>query len=56
MNYKKKNYLCNKYNESFVSYCEKCKDNICICIFELEHYNEHKIKPLKEIVPNLNKY
>ena len=45
INYKDKNYLCNKHNEIFIKYCKTCKEDICK---ECEsNHNEHYIVDLK---------
>ena len=48
----KKNYLCIRHNEQFISYCETCKNDLCLQC-ELEHNNSHKIITYKSIYPNL---
>ena len=50
INYGKKNYVCEKHNELFISYCENCKINLCMQC-EMEHKN-HKQIPYKDIIPN----
>ena len=50
INYEKKNYVCEKHNELFISYCEKCEMNLCMQC-EMEHDN-HKQIPYKNIIPN----
>ena len=47
-----KNYICNKHNEQFISYCET-KYNLCLQC-ELEHNNNHKIISYKSIYPNID--
>ena len=42
INYELQNYICNKHNESFIKYCEKCNNNICIKC-EKEHKNHNTI-------------
>jgi hypothetical protein len=45
INYKDKNYFCNKHNEIFIKYCKTCKEDICK---ECEsNHNEHYIVDLK---------
>ena len=42
MDYENKNYICNKHNEAYISYCEVCNENLCIqCQFE--HNKNDKI-------------
>ena len=53
IDYENKNYLCLRHNEQFISYCETCKNNLCLQC-ELGHNNSHKIKTYKSIYPNLN--
>ena len=52
MDYEEKNYLCNKHNEPFLSYCNECNKNLCMKC-KLEHNNLHKIISYKEILPNI---
>ena len=49
MEYKNKNYICNKHNKAFISYCKKCKNNLCM-ICEIEE-NNHEIISYKGIIP-----
>ena len=47
--YEQKNYICSKHNKEYNSYCEKCKEDICL-FCEKEH-KEHKITLYTEIIP-----
>ena len=51
--YDNKNYLCNKHNEQFISYCENCIYNLCLQC-ELDHNNNHKIISYKNTYPNIS--
>ena len=46
--YKNKNYIYNKHNEAFISYCKKCINNLCM-ICEIEE-NNHEIISYKGII------
>ena len=48
INYDKKNYKCNIHNETYSSYCDKCKQNICL-LCENE-YKEHNIIFYKDLI------
>ena len=54
IDYDKKNYICNKHNETFIAYCEDCKIDLCLsCInrhkqHEIIRY-EDKIIEIKEL-------
>ena len=49
INYDDKYYICAKYNDNYISYCEECKINICsLC----EKHKNHKIINFLEISPN----
>ena len=50
--YDKKNYVCEKHKELFISYCENCEINLCMQC-EMEH-NNHKQIPYKNIIPNID--
>ena len=52
IDYDKKNYKCNLHNESYISYCNKCKKNICL-LCENEHM-EHEVLSYKNIIQNKN--
>ena len=47
INYEKRNYICQKHTESFLSFCENCNLNLCL-LCEKEHSN-HKIQKYKDI-------
>ena len=57
IDYEEINYKCKKhFNESFISYCENCRENLCL-LCETEHDNkygkkEHTIINYKDIMPN----
>ena len=48
IDYDKIDYICNKHEEPFTSYCKKCNKNICL-ICEKDHINHENIS-LKEII------
>ena len=50
INYNKKNFKCNIHNETFNSFCDKCKKNLCF-LCEKGHEN-HDIIYYKDIMPN----
>ena len=52
INYDNKNYICNKHNENFISFCEECKINLCYQC-EIEHENSHKTIYFKGIMPDI---
>jgi len=42
INYDNKNYICNRHNEIYIKYCEKCKINICMkCEKEHKEHNNN---------------
>ena len=47
INYEKRNYICQKHTESFLSFCEDCNINLCL-LCQKEHSN-HKIQKYKDI-------
>ena len=50
LDYDKKNYICNIHNDSYISYCNKCKINLCMQC-EIKH-ECHEIIYFKKILPN----
>ena len=50
INYEDKNYICKKHNETFIKYCETCKEDICI-LCQSEHFN-HNIFDFTKILIN----
>ena len=48
INYKNKNYICNKHNSNYIKYCKECEENMCI-LCEKEHKN-HNIIYLEYII------
>ena len=48
--YEQKYFICNKHNEIYDSYCDKCKYNICFQC--LKDHDDHKIISFKEIIPD----
>ena len=42
INYAIKNVVCKKHNESFIKYCKKCNENLCI-LCDNEPKNHEKI-------------
>ena len=50
IDYDKKNYICNIHNDSYISYCNKCKINLCMQC-EIKH-ECHEIIYFKKILPN----
>ena len=51
IDYDKKNYLCHKHNDKFISYCNDCNKNLCYHC-EVEHGKIHKITPFTNIPIN----
>ena len=50
VDYEEKNYICERHNDTFVKYCTKCEQNICMeC--EIEHKN-HNLTYFGELMPN----
>ena len=52
IDYDNKNYICEKHNEIFSSFCKECKNNICMYC-EKEH-NNHEIISFGKILPNID--
>ena len=52
IDYDRKNYICLNHNELYISYCNKCKINLCSKC-ELEH-NNHEIIKYINILPDEN--
>ena len=53
INYDHKNYICNKHNERFVKYCNKCKTDLCLsCINEHEN---HELISYEDQIIDINK-
>ena len=50
MEYDQKNFKCNLHNESYIFYCNQCKENICI-LCEKDHYN-HNLTSLGKMIPD----
>ena len=51
-NIEKRKYVCCKHNESYISYCEKCNQDLCMSC-EINH-NNHNIIYFGKIMPDLN--
>ena len=50
--YEQKYFICNKHNEIYDSYCDKCQYNICFqCLKEHEQHKD-KIISFKDIIPD----
>ena len=50
VDYEKRNYICDKHYDTFVKYCNQCKQNICMeC--EIDHKN-HNCTYLGDLIPN----
>ena len=49
INYEDKNYICKKHNESYIKYCETCKENVRIVIDRLKY----KVKVMKEVLDKM---
>jgi len=49
IDYDKINYICNKHDEPFTSYCKKCNKNICSKC-EKEHINHENISFINMII------
>ena len=52
INYEQKNYACNKHNQKYIKYCNKCYKNICYLCKD-EHKKHMKIS-FNDIKPNIN--
>jgi Ca2+-binding EF-hand superfamily protein len=52
IDYDKKNYICKIHKDSYISYCEKCKINLCFQCEEL--HKSHQIISFRSIFPNIN--
>ena len=50
INYDERLYICDKHYENYISYCEKCKINLCT-LCEGEHSKEHKKVSLGDMIP-----
>ena len=50
INYDNKNYICEKHNDSYISYCKSCKNNICLKCHK-EH-QKHDIISFAAILPD----
>ena len=49
INYDDKDYICNKHNEKYISYCENCNKNLCgLC----DGHKDHKRIFFADILPN----
>ena len=53
INYRQKNYICNKHNEIFFKYCNDCKKNICVRC-SAEHKSHNSIY-YENILPDIDK-
>ena len=53
IDYDKKYFKCNLYNESYTLYCNNCNKNICV-LCEKDH-NNHNIISLGKMIPEKNK-
>ena len=53
IDYDDKFFTCDIHYESYISYCENCKRDICLSC-EMEH-GEHKVTSYGSILPNLKK-
>ena len=51
-NNEKRKFICCKHNESYISYCEKCNQDLCMSC-EKSH-NNHNIIYFGRIMPDLN--
>ena len=49
IDYDKMNYICNIHNESFISYCDYCKINLCMQCEE--SHNNHQVIEYRSIMP-----
>jgi hypothetical protein len=48
--YDEKNYRCNIHNEQYISFCKKCKENMCM-LCQTEKHKEHDNIFLSAIMP-----
>ena len=49
INYDDKDYICNKHNDFYISFCENCKKNLCtLCIYHKYHKKINFIDLLPE--------
>ena len=53
IDYDLKTFICNKHYESFLSFCEQFKKDICL-IYENAH-KDHKVISYEAIIPNVDK-
>ena len=53
INYDDKDYICEKHNIAYISYCENCKENLCK--YCEQNHKKHKIIFYEKLIPNDNK-
>ena len=51
LDYDQINYICNKHGEPNISYCKKCKDNLCM-LCQAESHRGHENELFSNIMPN----
>ena len=51
INHDNRNYVCDKHNENYISYCKKCRKNICM-LCDKEH-NNHDIIAFGKLIPDI---
>ena len=53
MDYSQRNYICDKHNEKYDSYCNICKKNLCL-ICSSEHNIKHNNIYFKDIISQID--
>lgn len=51
IDYDKKDYICEKHNDSFIKYCCSCKQNLCLYC---KDHNSHECISFEKIIPNID--
>ena len=52
IDYDDKNFICEIHNEKYSSYCNSCKNNICL--FCKRQHKEHNLINFENILPDIN--
>ena len=53
INYEEKNYICKHHYRYYDSYCQSCKQNICIACYQ--GHLDHEIKSYGYMIPEISK-